>query len=304
MLISRRTALFIPWLVASLTSACAPSGIEGADTGGGSHSQAFTQSQLRSDSNAKAGADKAVALLEEAGWCEIPSSSLPSGMAHSDLIRHMACIANKESTFGKYRVAQGGTTPYGHAYGFWQIVTGHMGKSLNVGGTRYSCPASSVNSLKSDDLVSAKCALYVYMDSLHRNGNSGLAPWEAVCSASDRNLLRKDGSAVFRPACQNRSCQKAPKVSFEESVGEVHVELDSKCDGDQIRFVFVKSNGTKVSIPSGSSSSDVQVSSVVNGKAVASYAAAVSLGFDAVRVIVEKNGQEIYRTNPSPRLPK
>lgn len=198
--------------------------------GSGGENLGFTRSELRSSPTARAGAEKAIGLLEEAGWCEIPVKALPRGISQSDLVRQMACVANKESTFGRDTFGPL-VTEAGRPFGFWQIVTGHMGQRVTVNGTTYSCPARSTSQLQHDPKVSAKCALYVYMESVSR-GVSGLSPWEAVCSASERNMVANDGTPVFRPACKKVTCPDSPNVAGGKETEGATVTEQSKCQAE------------------------------------------------------------------------
>jgi hypothetical protein len=193
----------------------------------GSENLGFSRSELRSSQAARLGALKAVELLEDAGWCEIPSKALPQGMSHSDLVRQMACIANKESTFGRDTFGPV-VTEAGRPFGFWQIVTGHMGQRVTVNGKTYSCSAKGSSQLQHDPKISAKCALYVYMESVSR-GVSGLRPWEAVCSASERNMLANDGTPVFRPACKKETCPEPRSAAGSNETANAAVRGGSQC---------------------------------------------------------------------------
>jgi hypothetical protein len=202
--------------ISLLFLSCGHDALETSESG--SENLGFSRSELRSSQAARLGALQAVELLEGAGWCEIPSKALPRGMSHSDLVRQMACIANKESTFGRDTFGPV-VTEAGRPFGFWQIVTGHMGQRVTVDGKTYSCSAKGSSQLQHDPKISAKCALYVYMESVSR-GVSGLRPWEAVCSASERNMLANDGKPVFRPACKKVTCPEPSSVAGnKESTG-------------------------------------------------------------------------------------
>ena len=193
----------------------------------GNENLGFSRGELRSSQAARAGALNAVELLEDAGWCEIPAKALPRGMSHSDLVRHMACVSNKESTFGRDTFGPV-VTEAGRPFGFWQIVTGHMGQRVTFGGKTYSCNARSTSQLQNDPKVSAKCALYVYMESVSR-GVSGLRPWEAVCSASERNMLANDGTPVFRPACKKVTCPEPSSADGNKETASADGDGKSEC---------------------------------------------------------------------------
>jgi hypothetical protein len=264
----------------------------------------YTPSQLRSSDAARAGARQAIGLLESTGWCEIPSSALPRGWSHSDLVRQMACIANKESTFGRNTTGPG-DTGYGVPYGYWQVVTGHMGQRVTVHGKTYRCPASSVSQLRNDPKISAACSLYVYMESVQK-GVSGLRPWEAKCSATERNMLANDGTPVFRPACQNLACKDKTEIAVDATTGVVAVRIDPTCKAAKARFVFLKADNPKLNAGSAQDTQhdkDVAFDPQTRAAFVHSAAALID-GFNAVRVIVlDAQGNELYRTNPSPKLP-
>ena len=64
------------------------------------------------------GALNAVKLLEDAVWCESPAKAFSLSMSHSDLVREMACVSNKESTFGRDAFGPA-ITEAGRPFGFW-----------------------------------------------------------------------------------------------------------------------------------------------------------------------------------------
>lgn len=284
-----------------LTASCAlnPPG----ESQGESGELGFTPSQLRGNPETRPLREQAVSLLERNGWCDIPESAT-NGWGHSYLVRHMACVSNKESTFGRATTGPH-TGSCGTAYGYWQVAQCHIGKSVTYQGKPYRCDASGIQSLKNNPDVSARCALYVYMEAV-KSGRRGIAPWEATCSRSEVEAIDSTGEPVFRPACGDTHAQVcADGLSFAFRDDVLSIESSAKCPATKavLQFLDVKTSGDQALVSDQSTHEfPWEVTGPVNSVEV-NLKDYREPNHDHVRIILQKNTTEYYRTNPSPSLP-
>ena len=138
------------------------------------------------------------------------------------------------------------------------------------------------------------------MSSIHELGRSGLGPWEANCSRSERFAQRSNGNPIFREACSASACAKALSTRFDAENKTLTVALGGKCVADRVAFQLVQKAAGKNQDPK---QNNLTATNVENSQAVFSYEGAQEQGFDAVRVILYQNNREVYRTNPSLDLP-
>jgi hypothetical protein len=239
-------------------------------------------------------AEQAVCLLEKNGWTEIPEKYLPKGYTHSDLMRHMACVSNKESTFGA--AVYGPNTGCGNAFGYWQIASCHMGQSVR-GLPQYRCPATNVNTLANNFDVSAQCALYVYMEAAS-NGRRGVAPWEATCSRSEWAANRRDGAPLFPVGCGYAKCFKNIKMGQNKS--EFAVSVDKACGAASVEAVLLQANGSSI-VQTGKTISGTFVASGSLKTATLSLAGAPS-NFNRLRIRIKEGNRVLWTSNPSPSI--
>jgi hypothetical protein len=256
--------------------------------------QGYTSSELKNNSKAWKKAEEAVCLLDKNGWSEIPEQYLPSGYSHSDLLRYMACVANKESVFGGQ--VYGPNTGCGNAYGYWQIASCHMGRSV-PGMPQYRCPATNVNALANNFDFSAKCALYVYMEAASK-GRRGMAPWEATCTRREWLATRADGQPLFPPSCGSSECVK--KIKMTQNRDEFNISMPLSCSATHVEAVLLLANGSnvlKVSEPLKSNLEESDSFKVTK----------ISLGnfdrvFNRIRIMLYEGKKLIWTSNPSPTI--
>lgn len=256
--------------------------------------EGYTPYELKNDPKAWKKAEEAVCLLDKNGWSEIPERYLPSGYSHSDLMRYMACIANKESVFG--RKVYGPNTGCGNAYGYWQIASCHMGKSLPRM-PQYRCPATNVNALANNSDFSAKCALYVYMEAAAR-GRRGMTPWEAKCPREEWLASRADGQPLFPPSCGSSECVK--KIKMEQNRDAFNISMPKSCSATHVEAVLLLANGSnvlKVSEPFKSQLEESNTSKITK----------ISLEnfdrvFNRIRIKLYEGKKLIWTSNPSPTI--
>jgi len=277
-------------LLTSLTTACkiAPTQTEETTTKG------YRQSSLINNSSGIEWqkAEQAVCLLERNGWTEIPEKYLPPGYNHSDLMRHMACVANKESTFGA--AVHGPNTGCGNAYGFWQIASCHMGNSVR-GMSQYRCPATNVNTLANNFDVSAQCALYVYMEAASA-GRRGVAPWEATCSKGEWGANRKDGQPLFPIGCGYSKCFK--NIKLNQSNSDFLVSVDPTCGATSVEAIPLETSGANVIKTGSVINANFQPSS--NSKIAKISLEGLNSNFNRLRIKIKEGSRILWTSNPSP----
>lgn len=210
----------------------------------------------------------------------------------------MACISNKESTFGRYpKGPTGGAGKCGTPYGFWQVAQCHIGKSR--GG--YSCPSVSIATLRDNPDISARCSLYVYMDRA-LSGRSGLGPWEATCTAKERDAKLENGHFVFPSKCEDfeKICKESMITSFLPD-GKAKIEVSANCPATKIEFWLLSSGNPKEDVTTTKisllSQSGEKKQAIIDLKKTSSNR---PLGdFDLIRIAFKKNNTLYYQTNPS-----
>jgi hypothetical protein len=251
-----------------------------------SESTGYRSSELRNSPAVWAKAKEAVGLLEKNGWCTIPKGNLPRGYTHSDLIRQMACVANKESTFGQDRTGPG-DTGFGVPYGYWQVVTGHLGQSAKG----YKCPNVSVSQLRDNFNISAQCALYVYMA-------QGIGAWEAKCHRGDWQALRSDGQPIFPIACGDEACTKG--IVTKQEGRTFKVTLAKACEANFIEAIPLEVNSSNVASTGKSLTANLALSGTqkvgiidLNG---------LDPKYDKLRILVKQGSQTLWTSNPSPSI--
>ncbi len=256
-----------------------------------SDSKGYGSSELRNDRRAWEKANQAVRLLENNGWCAIPQQNLPRGYSNSDLVRHMACVANGESVFGQNRTGPG-DTGFGVPYGYWQIVTGHMGRSYN----RYRCPARSVSELRDNFDISAQCALFVFME--RGGGNAGFRAWEAECPGRKWDMTRSDGQPVFPVACGSNACSK--NITTAQKGKEFVVTMANTCDANFVEAVPLATSGSSL-VSTGKS---IFANLVKSGSQKIATLDMSSLDpkFNRLRILIKKESQTVWTSNPSPSI--
>ena len=256
-----------------------------------SDSKGYMTSELRNDRGAWEKANQAVKLLENNGWCAIPQQSLPRGYSNSDLVRHMACVANGESVFGKTRTGPG-DTGYGVPYGYWQIVTGHMGRSYNG----YRCPARSVAELRDNFDVSAQCALFVFME--RGAGNAGFRAWEAECPNRKWDMIRSDGQPVFPVACGSNACSK--NITTAQNGKAFVVTMASTCEANFVEGIPLSANGSALAATGKSIFANLVKS---GSQKVATFdLSSLDPKFNKLRILIKKESQTLWTSNPSPSI--
>lgn len=253
----------------------------------------YTRGELASNyDGAYRKAEQAVCYLDQAGWNDIPERYLPRGWSRGDLVRQMACIANKESTFG-----QASTGPYtgscGQAFGYWQVASCHKGGRISS----YSCPARSNAELRDNPKIAAQCALYVYMESA-MNGRSGLGPWEATCNASERNALRRDGQPLFPSACGANKCNSEFRFEFNRDGTYLTISTAADCNATIASIELLKVEGAQKIVDS----KMVPPSTLQNegGRKVVVLALDIlnpGQKFNRVRIAI-KNGSDVVAQTP------
>lgn len=251
-----------------------------------SDAKGYRSSELRSSPAVWSKAKEAVGLLEKNGWCTIPQGSLPRGYSHSDLVRQMACVANKESTFGQDRTGPG-DTGHGVPYGYWQVVTGHLGASTKG----YKCPNTSVAQLRDNFNISAQCALYVYMA-------QGLGAWEAKCGRSEWQATRSDGQPIFPIACGGDACAKGIVTKQEGKTFKVTV--GSACEGNFLEAVPLEASASQV-ISAGKSLT-ANLSKSGNQKVGVFDLSDLDTRYNKLRILVKQGSQTLWTSNPSPSI--
>ena len=289
-------------------------GLKACGVMGGSDELGYTRAQLKQVPEKTA---QAVSYMEQGGWCSIPDSALPRGWSHSDLVRQMACISNKESRFGAATTGPW-TGVCGQAWGYLQVASCHKGKSITVQGVRYSCPATSDAQLRDDPVMSAKCSLYVYMHSIYGMGMPGLRPWEAKCSRSERFDTKANGEPVFPLGCQgdlagpeqDTHCEESMEIEFLAENQAMKISVSNECPA-------TKAGVKLLDISQGTDAGQVQESEALEGVFWADpekedhKSVIVNYGFlideldkpTLARVTLAKNDDIYHVTNPSPALP-
>ena len=256
--------------------------------------QGYTSSELARNPKAWKKAEEAVCLLDQNGWSEIPENYLPYGYSRVDLMRYMACVANKESVFGGS--VYGPNTGCGNAYGYWQIASCHMGRSV-PGMPKYRCPATNVNALANNSNYSAQCALYVYMEAA-ASGRRGIAPWEAVCSRREWTALRTDGQPLFPLGCGQSNCLKEMKLQQNRDVFNVTIPLD--CRSTHIEAILLLANGPTVTRISETLKSNFEVAE--DSKTASISFANQDRIFNRIRIKLYDGDNLIWTSNPSPTI--
>lgn len=266
----------------------------------GSDAQGYTSGELKQTS-LRPQRERAVQLLEDNGWCGVPASARPSGWSTSYLVRHMACVANKESTFGQAPYGPN-TGDCGVAYGYWQVAQCHIGKSVTFEGKTYRCDAASTHQLAHSAEVAARCALYVYMQAVSE-GRRGIAPWEATCSQSEVTATDHGRQPVFRLACeeaQQRVCGDGLRTAFQGN--NLVVQSSALCRATKVVLEVFKAEGSRVSqLVSGEFP---WAESTTQGNRVTIDLSALRRSeHNKVRVILAENTTRYFVTNPSLTLP-
>lgn len=261
----------------------------------------YSRGELRSNSYGEEWrkAQEAVCILERNGWRNIPQQYLPSGWTHSDLMRQMACIANKESSFGN--APYGPDTGCGNAYGYWQVASCHLGRS--IGG--YRCPGVSADRLAGDPNIAAQCALYVYMERA-MNGASGLGPWEATCSSGERNEIRSDGQPLFPASCGALECGRTFRATVAQDGRYVDVSVSSECPATKVHAWLLdvpQEGGTPRNTGRGIEAILQDAGGTKSTRVDLTVGAVAGVSFNKVRLALLKNETEYHRTNPSLALP-
>jgi hypothetical protein len=256
-----------------------------------SDSKGYATSELRSDRSAWEKANQAVKLLENNGWCAIPQQSLPRGYSNSDLVRHMACVANGESVFGQTRTGPG-DTGFGVPYGYWQIVTGHMGRSFNG----YRCPARSVAELRDNFDISAQCALFVFME--RGGGNAGFRAWEAECPNRKWDMTRSDGQPVFPVACGSNACSK--NIGTAQKGKEFVVSMANTCDAKFVEGIPLSVKGSTIQATGKSIVANIVQS---GSQKIATFdLSSLDPKFNKLRIQIKRDSQTLWTSNPSPAI--
>lgn len=278
--------------------------------------QAFTNSELKSNYDSAHGKAKhAMNMLQKAGWCEIPDEYLnvqpmsrgaaKRKFSRIELMQYMGCVANQESTLGNEKDNAGSNSGdgMGYAIGMWQVKEGHRRKMLRMGGRVLQCDDNLY-----DDLNSATCALIVFIEAAReRDMNyNGLNPWEGVCTEAQYKVTNPQGLPIFSPQCDD--CQSSLKTNFslnsDASKLKLEVTVDgNKCGAQDLKIEFINTDESKTKILQNES---FKFSTAKNG---GSKVAEIEISTNKIpkanvaRVRIFKNNEEVYVTNPSPKLP-